>query len=61
MKKSFLILLFAIASLSAYSQAQIAIGIKGGLNFANLDASSLSSIYSNKTGYHGGAFLLIKL
>jgi len=61
MKKSILILLIAIASVSAYSQAQFAIGIKGGLNFANLDASSISAAYSNKTGYHGGAFVLIKL
>ena len=61
MKKSFLILLIAIASVSAYSQAQFAIGIKGGLNFANLDASSISAAYSNKRGYHGGAFVLIKL
>lgn len=61
MKKSFLILLLAIASISAYSQAQFALGIKGGLNFANLDVTSAGSAYSSRTGYHGGAFFLVKL
>lgn len=49
-------------SLAAFSQAQFALGIKGGPNFANLDVnSSVSSNYENRTGFHAGAFALIKL
>lgn len=55
--------LFAAAlimvSSSAWSQAQFAIGIKGGLNFAKLDVDNTST--KNRTGFHGGAFALIKL
>ena len=40
----------------AQAQAQVALGLKGGLNFAKLDESGLD----NKTGIHAGAFLLIK-
>lgn len=61
MKKSFLVILLAIGSMSAYSQAQFALGLKGGLNFANLDVSSAGSAYNSRTGYHGGAFFLVKL
>ncbi len=61
MKKGVIAVLFVLVSLSAFSQAQVAIGIKGGLNFANIDASSLSSAYNSRTGYHAGAFVLVKL
>ena len=55
------IILVGVANL-AIGQAQLAIGLKGGLNFAKLDVSgSLSSNYESKTGFHGGAFMLIKL
>ncbi len=40
----------------AHAQAQVALGLKGGLNFAKLDESGLD----NKTGIHAGAFLLVK-
>jgi hypothetical protein len=47
---------------SVYGQAQLAIGVKGGLNFASLSGSnSFSSAYSSRTGYHFGAYVLIKL
>jgi len=46
----------------AQAQAQFAVGIKGGPNFANLDVnSSVSNNYKNRTGFHAGAFALIKL
>lgn len=65
MKKLVSILtLFIVAGLSApaWSQAQVALGIKGGLNFANLDVkSSASTNYESRTGYHAGAFGLIKI
>lgn len=56
-----LLALFVVgASASAFSQAQFSLGVKGGLNFANLDVSSLSGTYNNRTGYHLGAFGLFK-
>jgi hypothetical protein len=61
MKKGVIAVLFVLVALSAFSQAQVAIGIKGGLNFANIDASSLSAAYNSRTGYHAGAFVLVKL
>ncbi|HWA34857.1 MAG TPA: porin family protein [Cyclobacteriaceae bacterium] len=46
---------------AAYSQAEMAIGIKGGLNFATLNVSqSAGANYNNRTGYHAGAFALFK-
>lgn len=45
----------------AQSQAQFAIGIKGGPNFASIDTkSSLVENYKNRAGFHGGAFVLLK-
>jgi predicted porin len=46
----------------ALAQAQFAVGIKGGLNFANIDVKgTVATNYNNRTGYHGGAFALIKV
>src|SRR5882762_5868550 len=64
MKKIKILLLatFVVAGMqSAYSQAELALGVKGGLNFANLNASSVGAAYNSRTGYHAGAFLLVKL
>lgn len=50
-----------VASQQAYSQAQLAIGVKVGPNFANIDTkSSAGENYKNRAGFHGGAFVLIK-
>lgn len=60
----FAVTLIAVAGMSApaWSQAQFAIGLKGGLNFANLNAKgSVSDNYDNRTGYHAGVFSLIKI
>lgn len=64
MKKTILVVcasLLMIASQNAFSQVQLAVGIKGGPNFAtiNTDATAKEN-YKNRTGFHGGAFLLIK-
>jgi len=46
----------------AVSQVQVAVGIKGGPNFTKLDVnSSVASNYEGRTGFHGGAFALVKL
>ncbi|CAN5121740.1 porin family protein [soil metagenome] len=63
MKKIRILLVVVIAATgfhSAQAQAQLALGIKGGLNFANLNTSSLGAAYDSRTGYHAGAFLLMK-
>ena len=45
----------------ASGQVQLAIGLKGGLNFASLNTnSSIKSNYGNRTGYHGGAYVMFK-
>lgn len=46
---------------TAHGQAQVSIGIKGGLNFSNLDVSNPGATYDGRTGYHFGAFTLVKL
>lgn len=46
---------------AASGQVQLAIGLKGGLNFASLNTnSSIKSNYGNRTGYHGGAYVMFK-
>ena len=50
-----------ILSVMSYGQAQVAFGLKGGLNLAKLDISQGVSNVDNRTGFHGGAFALIKL
>jgi len=45
----------------AHSQAQVALGIKAGPNFAKIDTkASPGENYKNRAGFHGGAFLLLK-
>ena len=57
-----LVLLGLTLSESVHGQAQFSLGIKGGPNFANLDVnSSVGDNYKNRTGFHAGAFALIKL
>lgn len=63
MKKTKVILaLFTLVALSSVAFAQeFAVGIKGGPNFANIDTeSSAGENYKNRTGFHLGAFALIK-
>lgn len=58
----YVLIILAFVSFQTFSQVQVALGIKGGLNFAKIDgSSSLGDNYKNRTGYHGGAFLLIKI
>jgi hypothetical protein len=49
-------------TLAAFSQAQFAFGIKGGLNFSKIDPkASVATNLEGATGYHGGAFALVKI
>ena len=46
----------------SFGQAEVALGIKGGLNFANVNVSQSAGVnYNNRTGYHFGAYTLFKL
>jgi hypothetical protein len=61
-RKSLLLLIACCACTLAYSQAQFAIGIKAGPNFANINTDATAGEnYKSRTGFHGGAFALIKL
>ncbi|HEY0742468.1 MAG TPA: porin family protein [Chryseosolibacter sp.] len=64
MKKTILLVFASVllmATQTAMAQVQFAVGIKAGPNFAtiNTDASAQEN-YKNRTGFHGGAFVLIK-
>lgn len=61
MKKILITLFFTGASLYSFSQTEFALGIKAGPNFAKIDTdASAGEIYDNRTGWHAGAFMLIK-
>jgi hypothetical protein len=50
------------AAQHACAQAQVAIGIKAGPNFAKINGdASATENYKSRTGFHGGAFVLIKV
>ena len=55
----FAVLLLA-GTVPAMAQVDFSLGIKGGLNFAKIDASDPGTTYDNRTGYHFGAFGLFK-
>lgn len=61
-KQVLLISCLLLAGQQAWSQAEVAIGIKAGPNFANIDTeSSATANYKNRAGFHGGAFALFKV
>jgi hypothetical protein len=61
MKKTILALLLTGLSLYSFAQAKFAIGLKGGPNFANIDTEAgAGENYNNRTGFHLGAFMLLR-
>ncbi|MDH5380769.1 MAG: PorT family protein [Cyclobacteriaceae bacterium] len=60
MKRIILILLVVSSVSMAYSQVNFSAGLKGGVNFANLQGGNANDVYDNRTGYHAGAFLSFK-
>lgn len=51
-----------LMSTGVFAQTQFAVGIKAGPNFASLNRDeSPGENYKNRTGFHAGAFALIKL
>jgi hypothetical protein len=63
MKKKLLLTLGLVCILTygSFAQASFAIGLKGGPNFANINTSDAAGTYKSRTGFHVGAFTLIKL
>lgn len=45
----------------AFAQVQFSMGLRGGLNLARFDIAQGVSNIENRTGFHGGAFALLKL
>jgi hypothetical protein len=62
MKIKLLVLGFLSIVGAAAAQVQFSVGLKGGPNFSKLDVnSSPVENYKNRAGFHGGAFMLIKV
>jgi len=59
MKKLLIVVLLVVGANAAYSQAQVALGIKAGVNVSKLNNDDIES--SSITAFHGGAFALFKL
>jgi hypothetical protein len=56
-----LVIMFVGVSAGAFAQTKFAIGIKAGPNFANINTeASADQNYKNRTGFHAGAFLLLR-
>ncbi len=50
-----------LVSKTTLAQVQFSLGIKGGVNFANINVSDPQATWDGKTGFHGGAFALFKV
>jgi hypothetical protein len=62
MKRIPITVIFIFAAVAAFSQAEVAIGLKAGPNFANVNTEATAGEnYKSRTGFHGGAFVLFKL
>jgi hypothetical protein len=53
-------LMVAVISVTQ-AQVEVSLGLKGGANFASVDVNDAAATWKNKTGFHGGAFGLIKI
>ena len=61
MKRRLLVaLISALFFTPNFAQTQFSVGVKAGLNFANLYVANASGSYDGRTGYHAGAFALLK-
>src|SRR5688572_31974976 len=58
MKKLLIVGLLSIVASAAFAQAQVALGIKAGVNVAKINSDDVES--SSITAFHGGAFALFK-
>jgi Outer membrane protein beta-barrel domain len=55
------VLLGIMISEAVHGQAQFSLGIKAGANFSSINVSDPAATWDSKTGFHGGAFALIKI
>jgi len=55
------VLILSAVSFKGFSQAQFAFGLKGGLNLSKFNVKDGGSNINNRTGYHAGAFALVKI
>lgn len=55
------VLILSGISFKGLSQAQFAIGLKGGVNLSKFDIKSGASNIENRTGFNAGAFALVKI
>jgi hypothetical protein len=57
----FMLAALLMITIQSNAQVKVALGLKAGPNFAKLDVNStVDTNYKNRTGWHGGAFFLIK-
>ena len=61
MKKIYILLVAVLLVGTISAQAQLKFGIKGGLNLSKINSTDPSDITSNRTGFHGGLMLEIKM
>jgi hypothetical protein len=57
MKKTLVLAGFTLLIASYCAKAQVAFGLKAGLNLAKLDVNDPEVSYDSRTGYHAGVFL----
>src|SRR5687767_13717662 len=58
MKKVLIVFLLSVVGNGVFAQAQVALGLKAGVNVSKLNNDDLES--SSITSFHGGAFALFK-
>lgn len=61
MKKTIVSAALCLMAIWGFGQAKLEIGLKGGLNLANVNTENAGANYENATGYHAGAYGLIKV
>lgn len=60
--KIFMVVLASVIFINqAGAQAQFSLGIKAGANFSSINVKDPAATWDSKTGFHGGAFALIKI
>ncbi len=60
--KTTLFVVLLVVATSTFAQVRFDLGLKGGLNFANVSASSsIAKNYDGRTGYHLGAYAMLKI
>lgn len=61
LRSSFALVALLAFSATAFSQAKFAVGVRGGLNLSSFNIQQGVSNVDNRTGFHAGAFALLKI